>query len=139
MPLRSLVRGEHLDSGRMLSQCHERAMRQLFEWAEGLERLIVDAETSSAGSAWAIGHAAPVTRGSERRTLRTARAREAARREEKGVNVAHATLLESQGEWVEREVENSRSTGLLLGKGNVIFPIRIVNFEYVVSGTRTEM
>ena len=51
--------------------------------------------------------------------MRTARAREAARREEKGVNVAHATLLESQGEWVEREVENSRSTGLLLGKGNV--------------------
>ena len=54
--------------------------------------------------------------------MRTARAREAARREEKGVNVAHATLLESQGEWVEREVENSRSTGLLLGKGNVHTP-----------------
>ena len=94
-------------------------MRQLFEWAEGLERLIVDAETSSARSACQRRHATPVTRGSERRAMRTARAREAARREEKGVNVANATLLESQGEWVEREVENSRSTGLLLGKGNV--------------------
>ena len=119
MPVMSFVRGEHLESGRMLSQCHGRAMRQLFEWAEGLERLIVDAETSSARSACQRRHATPVTRGSERRAMRTARAREAARREEKGVNVANATLLESQGEWVEREVENSRSTGLLLGKGNV--------------------
>ena len=115
--------------------CHAPALLR----AEGLERLIVDAETPSAGSACMRRHASLVTRGSERRAMRTARAREAARREEKGVNVANATLLESQGEWVEREVENSRSTGLLLGKGNVIFPIRIVNFEYVVSGTRTEM
>ena len=108
---RSVVRGEHLDSARMLSQFHGLTMRQPYRRAEGLERLIVDAEKSSARSAWQSRRATPITRGSERRSLRMARAREAGRREEKGLERLHRLFSRPKESGVARGGENSLSPG----------------------------
>ena len=111
MGVRSMVRGEHLDSARMLSQCHGLTMRQPYRRAEGLERLIVDAEKSSARAAWQSRRATPITRGSERRSLRMARAREAGRREEKGLERLHRLFSTPKESGVARGGENSLSPG----------------------------
>ena len=77
MGARSVVRGEHLDSTRMLSQCHVLTMRQPYRRAEGLDQLIGRADKSSARSAGQSRRATPITRGRERRSLCGGREREA--------------------------------------------------------------
>ena len=93
------VRGKHLDTLRMLSQCYTLAMRQPIVRAEGLERMVVDGASSRAGSPSHRLHAAPITRGRERRSLCGGREREArgerARRLER--HSRHEMALSPQG------------------------------------------